>query len=63
MICIERMDEAAVFIAQSPDSKKALKEARSTLETLLMSLRLNSWLGKAWKSFRTKTNVNFSLQF
>jgi hypothetical protein len=42
MTGIECMDQAAVWIAQSPDSKKALKEARSTLETLLMSLRLNS---------------------
>ena len=36
------MDEAAVWIAQSSDSKKALKEAQHTLETLLTSLRLNS---------------------
>jgi hypothetical protein len=42
MTGIERVDETAVWIAQSPDSKKALKEARSTLETLSMSLRLNS---------------------
>ena len=36
------MDEAAVWIAQSPNSKKALKEALSTLETLLLSLRSDS---------------------
>ena len=36
------MDEAAVWIAQSPNSKKALKESQSTLETLLTSLRLNT---------------------
>jgi hypothetical protein len=36
------MDEAALWIAQSPDSKKAQKEAQRTLETLLTSLRLNS---------------------
>lgn len=36
------MDEAAVWIAQSPDSKKALKEAQKTLETLLTALCLNS---------------------
>jgi hypothetical protein len=35
------MDEAAVWIAQSPDSKKSLKEAQKTLETLLNGLRLN----------------------
>ena len=31
---IRRHDEAAVWIAQSPDSNKALKEAQKTLETL-----------------------------
>ena len=36
------MDEAALWIAQSPDSKKAQKEAQHTLETLLTSLRLNA---------------------
>jgi AcrR family transcriptional regulator len=36
------MDEAALWIAQSPDSKKAQKEAQRTLEILLTSLRLNS---------------------
>lgn len=36
------MDEAAVWIAQSTDSKKSLKEAQGTLETLLASLRLDS---------------------
>ena len=36
------MDEAAVWIAQSSDPKKSLKEAQSTLEALLASLRLNS---------------------
>ena len=36
------MDEAAVWIAQSPDSKKAQKEAQSALETLLSSLCLNT---------------------
>ena len=36
------MDEAAVWIAQSPNPKKALTEAQSTLETLLMSLRTST---------------------
>jgi hypothetical protein len=36
------MDEAALWIAQSPDPKKARKEAQSTLEILLTSLRLNA---------------------
>ena len=36
------MDEAAVWIAQAPDSKKALKEVQRTLETLLTPLRLSS---------------------
>ena len=36
------MDEAAVWIAQAPDSKKALKEVQCTLETLLTPLRLSS---------------------
>jgi hypothetical protein len=36
------MDEAALWIAQSPNSKKAQKEAQSTLEILLTSLRLNA---------------------
>jgi AcrR family transcriptional regulator len=35
------MDEAAVWIAQSPDPKETSKEAQNTLETLLTGLRLN----------------------
>ncbi len=36
------MDEAAVWIAQSPDTKSAQREAQSTIETLLGGLRLNA---------------------
>lgn len=36
------MDEAAVWIAQSSDPKMSLKEAQSTLEALLTSLRLKT---------------------